>query len=301
MSDDPKTRCFVIMPFSKTDSHPEAYWTAHFEKFLKPLIEEVENVEVSRSQAARRGITPEIIMNLIESDLVVADITDHNPNVLWELGVRHSFKPGTITIAEEGTRIPFDIKDKGVLFYDTGHLNEEFKELLIKSVRDCCNNPDEADSPILEAISGRGTLYHLINKENILKKIYGLMDELHTNEITALQLIEDIKSGTELSELYSIEFTTPCLDNLFVERYLDEYEIDRSDYPEHQQLSEGSLDIYFVLWNLHRLIGAIRLTLKQHDLYPRDYILERIEAFKNHSEQIGKDLELIEELIEKTR
>ncbi len=170
MSDDPEKYCFIIMPFSKTDNHSEAYWTTHYDKFLKPLIEEVGNIVVSRSQAFRGGISSEIIMNLIESDIVVADITDYNPNVFWELGVRHSFKHGTITIAEEGTKVPFDIKDKSVLFYDIGHLNEEFKEVLKKAVQDCCINPEKTDSPILEAISGRGTLYQLINKENIIKK-----------------------------------------------------------------------------------------------------------------------------------
>ena len=49
--------------------------------------------------------------------IVVVDLTDSNPNVYWELGVRQSFKHGTITIAEKGTELPFDLGVKGTLFY----------------------------------------------------------------------------------------------------------------------------------------------------------------------------------------
>ena len=101
MSDSIPKKCFIIMPFSDTKSHDEKYWNAHFEKFLKPVIEEVDDVEVSRSQPLRGGITSEIVLNLIKADIVVADLTDHNPNVFWELGVRLSMSNGTITIAEK--------------------------------------------------------------------------------------------------------------------------------------------------------------------------------------------------------
>ncbi len=297
MSDTPKTRCFVIMPFSKTDSHPEAYWTSHFEKFLKPLIEEVENVEASRSQAARGGITPEIIMNLIESDLVVADITDYNPNVLWELGVRHSFKPGTITIAEEGTQIPFDIKDKGVLFYDTGHLNKEFKDSLIKAVQDCCENPDESDSPILEAISGRGTLYGLIQKKTILKKITGLIWELHTNELAMKTLLDAIKKGDKLDEIFTFEFTTASMDHFFTERYLEKHELNPEDYSFHGENFADSIGVFFVLWTIHRRLGEVKHYVNHPDRYRREHIIKRFEMFYKDVLQIQKDLKEFHDVI----
>src|SRR3989304_4593293 len=89
-----KKRCFVIMPFSKTEHHTEEYWTRHFGSFLKPLIERNEAFEAFRSEPLRGDIASQIITNLASSDVVVADLTDHNPNVFWELGVRHSYKQG---------------------------------------------------------------------------------------------------------------------------------------------------------------------------------------------------------------
>ena len=111
-------KCFVIMPFATTTpDHPEEYWTRHYNDFLKPNIEEGGQFVAERSTPMRGDILKQIIVDLVSSPVVVADLTDHNPNVFWELGVRQSFRHGTITIAEAGTRLPFDISGKGTLFY----------------------------------------------------------------------------------------------------------------------------------------------------------------------------------------
>ena len=110
--------CFVIMPFSKTaDLHDEQHWTDHFEKFLKPMIEENPNLEARRSEALRGDLVKQIISDLVTARIVIADLTDSNSNVYWELGIRQSFMHGTVTIAEHGTKLPFDIGRKGTLFY----------------------------------------------------------------------------------------------------------------------------------------------------------------------------------------
>ena len=163
MSTKPK-RCFVIMPISKTTvEHSEDYWRKHFETFLEPLIKECGNLEVFRSEPLRGDLVKQIIEDLCYSPIVVADLTDKNPNVFWELGVRQSFKHGTITIAEAGTKIPFDISTKATLYYyPKNHLkNEAFREKFKKAIKDCLSNPDSPDSQVLEVIPGRG-VSHLV-------------------------------------------------------------------------------------------------------------------------------------------
>jgi len=109
MSEEAKTRCFVIMPFSQTsEHHTEEYWNNHYQAFLKPVIESHSLVPY-RSSPLRGDILRQIITELVTAPLVIADLTDANPNVYWELGVRQSFKHGTITIAENDTTLPFDL------------------------------------------------------------------------------------------------------------------------------------------------------------------------------------------------
>ena len=153
-------RCFVIMPFSQTsDEHAEEYWNKHFESFLKPLIRECGDLEIVRSEALRGDILKQIIQNLYDSDIVVADLTDKNPNVFWELGVRQSFRYGTITIAEERTDIPFDVSTKGMLFYyPKDHMrNQEFRKQFKKAIMDCLTNPNSPDSRVLEIVPVLGS------------------------------------------------------------------------------------------------------------------------------------------------
>lgn len=62
-------------------------------------------------------ITPAIITAILDSDLVVADLTGANPNVFYELAVAHAYDKPTIHIRQAGEVIPFDLKDVRVFEY----------------------------------------------------------------------------------------------------------------------------------------------------------------------------------------
>ena len=213
------------MPFSATKSHSEEYWKLHFEKYLKPIIEQSSKCQAFRSKALRGAITNEIILSLIKSDIVIADLTDHNPNVFWELGIRHSFKEGTIAIAQKDTYIPFDIKDKGVLFYDEGHLDDSFKDDLLKAIQDCCKHPDKPDNPVLETIGGRGSLYYIINKEETARRVNALFNETIYNSAGIDTIYETIESNKEESNEWRFptkNMMYASIDLLLTNRYLDQ-------------------------------------------------------------------------------
>ncbi len=67
--------------------------------------------------AANDRISERIVANIFELPIVVADISDQNPNVMLELGLRLSSKKPTIVIANDDCTIPFDIKDFHAIFY----------------------------------------------------------------------------------------------------------------------------------------------------------------------------------------
>jgi hypothetical protein len=138
-------RCFVIMPFSGTTSeHSDAYWTQFFSDFIKPSVENL-GYSCERLVNTSASIITDIIVELLESDIVLAVLTDYNPNVWYELGVRHSFRNGAIPIIEKDSRIPFDIQDYGVIRYqDTiaGRTNfEKQLKIFIEGIEES-NKPD---------------------------------------------------------------------------------------------------------------------------------------------------------------
>lgn len=238
--------CFVIMPFSKTtDKHTKEYWTEHFKRCLKPLIEQNANLEAHRSKPLRGDILREIIKDLVASRVVVADLTDHCPNVYWELGVRQSFKHGTVTIAEAGTQLPFDIGGKGTLFYcpknhlKMGDFNEGFKE----AIQDCLVNPDRPDSHVLETLSGRGSLFEIFHREEAIRRLDAVLSECNRN-LTILSVVVMIvqknKKDPKKREFVTGRLRLLAVELLITNRYVDE---DDSFFKSAEQYLNSSTSI----------------------------------------------------------
>ena len=226
MSESNKKKCFVIMPFSKTSRFPEIFWSQHY-KYLKELIEKTDKFEVFRSEPLRGSIPQSIIINLSNVDVVIADLTDYNPNVFWELGVRHSFKNCTITIAEEKTKIPFNISSNGVLYYHSDYsLNKDFDKKFHDALNDCYDHPELIDSPVLNALGGRGTLYKIIENEENFRKVQSLISDMTLN-IRLFDIYkksaDDIKNNKSVS-IPTGQFSISSLENLNINRFLDQKE-----------------------------------------------------------------------------
>jgi hypothetical protein len=231
-----KKRCFVIMPFSKTsEEHDETYWTNHFNCFLKPLIEENTQLKAERSEPLRGDMLKQIITNLVTCPIVVADLTDRNPNVYWELGVRQSFKHGTVTIArgdrKGDTDLPFDISVKGVLFYyPTNHVKmAEFCKKFKRAISDCISNPSNPDSHVLECISGRGTLFEIFRRDETRRRLEALYSECQCN-ITVFKSI--CEAFEKKHRLFTGRLRMSSIELLVTSRYL---EADEKFYNEAEE------------------------------------------------------------------
>ena len=198
---------------------------------MKPLIEKIEDLEAFRSEPLRGNIASQIITDLVNSDIVVADLTDHNPNVMWELGVRQGFKCGTITIAEVGTQIPFHFSHKSILFYNGEHLNnQKFEDDFLKSLSDCIEKPEGLDSPVIEIMGGRGTLYSIIHAQENKRKLDAFQYEIKW----IMELLEIIYNQCLKNKAYRSEgkkgeckmvtaryLPTSAIKSLYINRYLD--------------------------------------------------------------------------------
>lgn len=224
---DKVRKVFVIMPFSATSTmHTEEYWTSHFSEYLKPLIEEVDGLRAERSAPLRSDIIKQIINDLVTSPIVVANLTHSNANVLWEMGVRQSFKNGTVTIAEVGTILPFDLKPKGTLFYYPSDSVKDaaFRRSFKAALQHCVSDPDTTDSPVLEAITGRSSLYQVLRAEESARRLEALTSECNQVRINfqhALDTIEENKKSEEAASIATDYARHACLELLITNRYLD--------------------------------------------------------------------------------
>ena len=132
--------CGIVMPISATTTvHDEAHW-ARVQTLLHRAVRgagiEPKNVWVG--QATDR-ITERILSNLFEVPIALCDITDLNPNVMLELGMRLTSKRPTIVVMEQGPRPPFVIGDFEAITYppDLNILDmEDFFEVLKNNLRE---------------------------------------------------------------------------------------------------------------------------------------------------------------------
>jgi hypothetical protein len=99
-------------------------------------------------------ITSQVIDQLIGAALVIADLTDHNPNVFYELAVRHAFRKPVIQLIQAGQSLPFDVAGLRTIFVDHRDLDSAAAcgRELRKHVEEIRSGGEEADSPISAAV-----------------------------------------------------------------------------------------------------------------------------------------------------
>lgn len=104
--------CFIIMPFKKVGTDLHRHYRALFDNVMKPAVEQFGYRVHRADDASKSGaITREVVEYLAAADLVIADLTELNPNVFYELGLRHALRGrGTIMVHDDSqTDLPFNI------------------------------------------------------------------------------------------------------------------------------------------------------------------------------------------------
>jgi hypothetical protein len=149
--------CFVISAIGPDDSDIRRHANDVFDKLILPVVQKFEYIPLRADHISRPGlITQQIIDYIIDSPLMIADLTGHNPNVFYELAIRHMTKKPIIHIISKEYKIPFDIFDFRTIHYDLreGYI-EEAKVELQKQVANLQKNPDSFENPISITMGAR--------------------------------------------------------------------------------------------------------------------------------------------------
>ena len=142
-------RCFVITPIGDPASAIHRSAMGLIESVIRPVFEtRGYDVKAAHEISDPGSINDQIINRLLEDDFAVANLTGLNPNVMYELAVRHAIKKPLICLAEHGTVLPFDLKDERTIFYQNDMRGVEEVRPRLESMINAIDNEWKADNPI---------------------------------------------------------------------------------------------------------------------------------------------------------
>lgn len=168
---DNTKKCFYITPIGDKSSEQYSKLEGLKENVLKPVLETRGfKLEVAHTIDSLGSINDQIFDRIVSSELVIVNLTGLNPNVMYELAVRHSFGKPCVMICEYGTKLPFDLSnDRTIFFEDTIKGCGELKKQLENKIKAAIENGN--DNPVTRAVAKTAILESSSNENEPLKLI----------------------------------------------------------------------------------------------------------------------------------
>lgn len=122
-------RCFVMMPFSEPEGYDKGHFRKIYEQIIKPAIENAGYVAYRVDENGVSDlITTKIFQAILDCEMAICDLSSRNPNVLYELGIRHAFDKPVVLINDDKTERIFDIQGISTITYRRSRLYDEVPE-----------------------------------------------------------------------------------------------------------------------------------------------------------------------------
>jgi len=218
-----KNSCFIITPIGSPDSETFKKTRGLISSVIDPVLEEFDFEAVPAYNIANSGsINRQILKCILNDRLVIANLSGLNPNVMYELAVRHAVRLPIIIMAEHGTNLPFDITDQRTIFYHDSLLgSEEAKPRLREAIRIALKD-GTVDNPIYQVVE-EGTIIKAVQgkDQSFNEYLIRRLDQLENNLISIKQMrVNEYPLPSKLSstvrqqpDLIEIEFQDKSLSN----------------------------------------------------------------------------------------
>ncbi|HUV30423.1 MAG TPA: hypothetical protein VMY05_04940 [Acidobacteriota bacterium] len=212
--------CFVIAPIGKEKSDTRRRSDQVFKYIIEPAASECGYKAMRADQISEPGlITSQVIQHIVEDPLVIADLTERNPNVFYELALRHALKKPLVQISQKDEQIPFDVATMRTIAIDHHDLDsvEQAKKDLIGQIKTVEGRaPDKIDTPISVALD--------------------LQLMRRSDDLVQRTLAELVRSVSELrSEVESIQRPVPYRPSAdlakSLQKYMDYFELAKATRP----------------------------------------------------------------------
>lgn len=146
-----KKICFVISPIGEEGSETRERSDQVLKHIITGPVEQLGYTVVRADKISEPGIiTTQIIEHIVDADLVIADLTEKNPNVFYELAIRHAIRKPLVQMIKKGEIIPFDVAATRIIQFDLQNLDSvaSAKEEISSQVQSLEAGNSEVHNPI---------------------------------------------------------------------------------------------------------------------------------------------------------
>lgn len=177
-----KEKCFVIMPISDQGDYPLGHFTKVYEQIFKPAIIEAgyEPFRVDEDKMST-PIIEKIFEGIQTSPIAICDLSNRNPNVLYELGLRQAYDKPVVLLKDEKTSNIFDVSGINTITYSSSRLYEtvmDDRKKISDAIKATMNGKMQSIVKIVQAEKAQYSTEQLSEKESIGVLLSGIMNEL---------------------------------------------------------------------------------------------------------------------------
>jgi hypothetical protein len=197
----PDKTCFVISPMGEEGSVTRKRSDDLIRFIISPAAEDNGLVAVRSDLVAAPGfITSQIIRHITNDAMVVADLSDHNANVFYELALRHAFRKPVIQIISDTQKIPFDVSPISSVKYSLDLAGaKKARDEISRQIKTALSPDFEIESPVTVAAQlDELTRTTLPENQFIMRTLTSQIDNLHqtiSDMSKAICKPEDIKEA----------------------------------------------------------------------------------------------------------
>ena len=147
--------CFYITPIGDEGSDQRKHSDLFMGALIEPALAEFGLNLVRADKIGEAGmITGQVIEHIVASKLVIVDLSYHNPNVFYELALRHAVRKPIVQISRAADKLPFDISQVRTIVVDTADIYtfvpqlESLKAQIAAQIRKTLEEASDVENPL---------------------------------------------------------------------------------------------------------------------------------------------------------
>jgi adenine/guanine phosphoribosyltransferase-like PRPP-binding protein len=188
LENHPEETCFVISPIGDPNSNIRKRSDFVLKNIIEPAVMSVKLAILRADHIVQPGmITHQVIRHIMTDLLVIADLTDQNANVFYELALRHVSQKPIVQLIQFGQKIPFDLKDVRTIEYSlTTRGIANAIDAITKQIKVALYKKNSVESPVTVTLANfQESSFNSINDtkiKSLLNKPIGYL-EVHNGLI----------------------------------------------------------------------------------------------------------------------